>query len=199
MSAKTDREVFFAFCKRRGVTPKLMKDSETIYILPPRVISINYFGLKVTPPQITVYFTEEGDWIGGTNWLWDTRLPWIKNGSGQRRRSEVREQMMNRSRSEKQMTTAASIIAKTKEALEQFGTYQFDDKGPHEVMDFGTITKDLRKMEPSAAAAIIKEVALSTEVEDERARAVAAQVLRHLDDWDELFEQDKLMEELLEE
>ena len=74
----TDKEVFFAFCKEHGVRPRLMKGSKTIYILPPKVIDITYFGLKITPPELHVYFREDGSWVGGTNWLWDKRLPWIE-------------------------------------------------------------------------------------------------------------------------
>lgn len=76
---KTDEEVFLAWCKKNKVRPVLMPRSKVIYTLPQKTIKIEFFGLKIKPPEITVYFDEEGNWIGGTNWLWDARLPWIKN------------------------------------------------------------------------------------------------------------------------
>lgn len=78
-SPPTDKELFFAFCRERGVRPRLLKGSKTIYVLPPSVIEITYFGMKITPPEIQVYFMDDGRWIGGTNWLWDKRLPWVES------------------------------------------------------------------------------------------------------------------------
>lgn len=76
-ATKTDLEVFLAYCKKRGVEVHKKKDSDVIYVLPPSVVSITFFGMKIAPPEITVYFHEDGRWIGGTNWLWDGRLPWV--------------------------------------------------------------------------------------------------------------------------
>lgn len=41
---------------------------------------------------------------------------------------------------------AATLIKLIDEALTQFGTYQFDDKGPHEVMDMPAILRALEKL-----------------------------------------------------
>lgn len=75
----TQRDIFLDWCKSKKVKPTLMKGSKTIYELPHKVIQITYFGLKIKLcDPVAVYFTEEGRWLGGTNWLWDARLPWIR-------------------------------------------------------------------------------------------------------------------------
>lgn len=74
----TDVELFLAFCKERNVEPTLKGDSTTLYVLPSSVIDISFFGIKIDPPEITVYFNDDGEWTGGTNWLWDNRLPWVR-------------------------------------------------------------------------------------------------------------------------
>lgn len=74
----TNQDTFLAWCRERHIRPRAQKGSGTIWIMPRKVIQITYLGLRIDPPEITVYFNEKGRWIGGTNWLWDDRLPWIK-------------------------------------------------------------------------------------------------------------------------
>lgn len=54
--------------------------------------------------------------------------------------------------------TSDEIVKDLKEALERFGTYSFDDKGPSEVMDLDEIVSELRGMSAKDAGAIMKEV-----------------------------------------
>ena len=76
--ALTDKQKFLDWCKKHHARPRKMKGSDTVYILPCKTISIVFFGLTISPPEITVYFASTGKWVGGTNWLWDNRLPWIR-------------------------------------------------------------------------------------------------------------------------
>lgn len=88
---QTDEQLFLTFCAERGVAPDVKAGCGSggpIYVLPPSVVSISYFGLAIEPPEITVYFTDEGEWMGGTNWLWSEQLPWI--AQKQSRRAERR-------------------------------------------------------------------------------------------------------------
>jgi hypothetical protein len=54
--------------------------------------------------------------------------------------------------------TAENILEKLNEALTKFGTYSFDDKGPHEVMNIGAISDYIKTLSKEDAVAIIKEV-----------------------------------------
>lgn len=84
----------------------------------------------------------------------------------------------------------ASIELKTKEAIEDFGEYNFTDKGPHEVMDIESICKDLRKMAPEMAAQAILEVSNSENIQKGLGRNVAESLVGSMDDWDDLFDID---------
>lgn len=88
---KTDRQIFLEFCQQQGVKPKLKRGSAGVYVLPPSVVSITYFGKPVQPPEITVYFNENDEWCGGTNWLWDERLPWIAAKLKRRKAERMRK------------------------------------------------------------------------------------------------------------
>lgn len=82
---------------------------------------------------------------------------------------------------------AARIINELGVALKQFGTYAFDDKGPHEVMGF-EMTAELRKLPAAEAAAVLTMVATSKKYKG-RGLQVASCIVCDLQDWDELFEQ----------
>ena len=56
------------------------------------------------------------------------------------------------------MITSKQIIKLLDEALKQFGTYQFYDKGPDEVMNTDPITDELRKLTADKAGKILNEV-----------------------------------------
>ena len=55
--------------------------------------------------------------------------------------------------------TSNEIVKDLIEALSMFGTYTFDDKGPHEVMDLDYIVGELRELSAKDAGTIMKEVA----------------------------------------
>ena len=51
---------------------------------------------------------------------------------------------------------AKKAFKKLNEALKEFGTYSFDDKGPHEVMSIGILKSDLKAMSSEDALAALK-------------------------------------------
>lgn len=53
---------------------------------------------------------------------------------------------------------ANNILADLAKALEQFGTYSFDDKGANEVMDTKRYTSSLRALEADQAGFVLKLV-----------------------------------------
>ena len=83
---------------------------------------------------------------------------------------------------------AERILHDLKEALRQFGTYQFGDKGPSEVMDLYRLEQELRKCSPSMAAAVLVNVATSHK-HGGRGLQVAEALACALDDWDDLFKE----------
>ena len=56
------------------------------------------------------------------------------------------------------MITAKGIIKDLEEALEQFGTYNYYDKGVDEVFDYHPIVSELEKMSAKDAGALMVEV-----------------------------------------
>jgi len=82
------------------------------------------------------------------------------------------------------------ILAELKTAIKVFGTYQFDDRGPHEVMDISVLVNRLRNLSSATEAAdVILEV---YNTEDERSQSVAQILMQSLDDWDELFADERI-------
>ena len=81
--------------------------------------------------------------------------------------------------------TAKEILQELRDALEQFGTYTFDDKGAQEVMDFYSITSSLRKLPADMVGKILKEVGEGGE--DGRAESLRDQIYGEFqempDDW----------------
>ena len=51
---------------------------------------------------------------------------------------------------------AKKAFGKLNAALKEFGTYSFDDKGPHEVMSIGILKSDLKAMSAEDALAVLK-------------------------------------------
>lgn len=72
-----------------------------------------------------------------------------------------------------------------KEALSDFGTYTFSDKGPEEVMDMNELERDLRARSAEDAAKLLVELNKG----DDYAQYVATGLLVRMQDWDALFEQ----------
>jgi len=83
-------------------------------------------------------------------------------------------------------TIQERVIKELGEALKLFGTYSFDDKGPHEVMSITPFVNELRAMPAVDAAATIIEIA-KVKKHGGRALQVAENLVHGLDDWDELF------------
>ena len=84
------------------------------------------------------------------------------------------------------MTNAAKeILQELRDALEQFGTYSFDDKGAYEVMDLNSISSSLRKLPSDMVGKILKEVGEGGE--DGRAESLRDQIYGEFqempDDW----------------
>jgi len=80
-----------------------------------------------------------------------------------------------------------------KKALKDFGTYTFDDKGAHEVMDLGPLLDGLRELPSDGAAKVLKAMYDSPDLKG-RLSALSAQLVGGLEDWDELFDQPELAE-----
>lgn len=75
------------------------------------------------------------------------------------------------------------------QALNQFGTYAFDDKGAHEVLDLEAMASKVRALAPEIAANLIHEMYISYDF-DGRLSSLASQICFELNDWDELYEQE---------
>lgn len=71
---------------------------------------------------------------------------------------------------------------KVKEALKDFGTYEFGDKGASEVMDVDEIEAGLRALSVDNAAALLKELSKGTQYDN----ILAGELLGCVQDWDEL-------------
>lgn len=80
-----------------------------------------------------------------------------------------------------------------KEALKKFGTHNFDDKGPGDVMNVSLLTRELGKLSTEDAAAALRELAQSSECEG-RGLRLAECLVGNLEDWEDLFKQDGIVE-----
>lgn len=84
--------------------------------------------------------------------------------------------------------TANDILIKMNEALNRFGTYSFDDKGAHEVMDISSIVSHVKSLNKEDAAKLLKEVVDAKGFSD-RNKSVADAIMGDCDDMlDEWFE-----------
>lgn len=90
---------------------------------------------------------------------------------------------------------ADTAIAAAHKALKEFGTYTFDDKGPHEVMDLVQFTETISNVPTAEAAEVIRTIAADTSLGGRRSIRLASALLRELEDWDDLFYEEG-MEEL---
>jgi len=87
------------------------------------------------------------------------------------------------------MELVDEIIESLKEALETFGTYTFDDKGPDEVMDTDKITDRLSKLTAKEAGEVLKRVR-ETPMKGKRSEHLADYLANMLDEMpEEWFEE----------
>ena len=99
-------------------------------------------------------------------------------------------------------TLVTRILSDLTTALEQFGTYQFFDKGSYEVMDLDPILDELKAMHPEDAADVLCEVLAQSESVSPNAGCVHRLVgdlledLQDIDDgwWDILISREELAE-----
>ena len=82
---------------------------------------------------------------------------------------------------------ADEILKELGQALKRFGTYHFDDKGAHEVMNTNPLAEKLRAMSADDAAIVLLAVAKSPRYEG-RGERLACTLLSCMEDWDELFD-----------
>lgn len=93
---------------------------------------------------------------------------------------------------------AKNIMDKTDEALDRFGKYTFEDKGPWEVMDVTTLTNQLKDKTAKDAASILSQV-LDNYSNQRYAASIVECIIGQLDsmpnDWfDELLSLDQRFE-----
>ncbi len=79
--------------------------------------------------------------------------------------------------------------AALKVALRQFGEYQFDDKGPWEVIELEPYAKKLRTLSAYDAADVIRRISQFTKHGAHRGVRLASALLEELQEWDELFDE----------
>lgn len=79
--------------------------------------------------------------------------------------------------------TPKQVITELEQALQQFGTYAFNDKGAHEVMDLDQITQFLLKQKADKVVKFLVEVKGDKKARSER-ESLASQLICSLDDGD---------------
>ena len=77
-------------------------------------------------------------------------------------------------------------IEKIGVALKMFGTYQYDDKGPNEVMNVDELEAKFRALPAKDAAAILLELNTSKKHKG-RGSYLVSELVCNMQDWDELF------------
>jgi len=73
-------------------------------------------------------------------------------------------------------------------ALKRFGTYQYDDKGAHEVMNLEPLISKLQELSAIEAAEVLQEIAASPKY-DNRGSSLTETLLAYMEDWEELWAQ----------
>lgn len=94
--------------------------------------------------------------------------------------------------------SAKDIMSKIDKAIEMFGSYSFDDKGPWEVMDINSIKKNLSTKSIKEIAAILSEI-LDNYSNYKRATSVVGCIIGEFDslpedEFDELLDSDDRFE-----
>ena len=72
------------------------------------------------------------------------------------------------------------------EALTKFGTYDYNDKGPDEVMDVDGLVRKFRDAGAAEALAAMKDM-----VPDVFGKTLVSALLVNLQEWDDLFDLDE--------
>ena len=88
------------------------------------------------------------------------------------------------------MITAKEIDKKLIEAIKRFGTYHYEDKRSHEIMDLNPILESFKGSNDPAA---VLEV-LETLDKKKRNEILVSDLVSSLDDWDELFDNPQFAE-----
>ena|SRR3972149_5411325 len=73
-------------------------------------------------------------------------------------------------------------------ALKRFGTYQFDDKGPGEVMNMNILLTMFRAVDAKTAGEALIKLSQVKKYEG-RGESLASALVGDMENWDELFEQ----------
>ncbi len=89
---------------------------------------------------------------------------------------------------------AKEIIKQLEDALKEFGTYSFDDKGPSEVMDLSSIVADLNAQ---PVADVVKTLEVVSEA-SHRGSTLVSHILMDMQDipderWDALMSSETLL------
>lgn len=77
--------------------------------------------------------------------------------------------------------TPKNVLNQMEESLKRFGTHNFDDKGPSEVMNISSISTHLKSVSKEEAVEFIKEIVDSQGYFD-RNKKVANEILVYCDD-----------------
>lgn len=85
------------------------------------------------------------------------------------------------------------ILEDINKAIKQFGEYAYFDKGAQEVMDIDSWIYSFRRLPASEAAAVLRSVVDNS---PQYGELFVSAVLTELQEWDELFEEDKMSEYL---
>jgi hypothetical protein len=92
---------------------------------------------------------------------------------------------------------ATKYIKAIKDALKQFGSYAYDDKGPREVMDIDEITDELGKLSTAEVSATFKLVLEKSKGKRQASQFISA-CLVHMQEWehfDELMDKHAWLDE----
>jgi hypothetical protein len=77
----------------------------------------------------------------------------------------------------------AEFIAEMNKAIEMFGSYTYDDKGPDEVMDLNKLVSKLKVLSASEAGNALKELSQYNDRAYFLAETLVARLDRQPDDW----------------
>jgi len=80
---------------------------------------------------------------------------------------------------------ARSAINDMKAGIKEFGSYTYEDKGPHEVMDVGVHAAAFREAGSALAIQAFHDL---VDGKDHRQISLAAGIVGELEDWDELWD-----------
>ncbi len=75
---KTHLELFLAWCAKRDIKPKHIGGSK--WTIARKHLTVMLGGVKIPQQDDPSFYFDQDDgrWVGGTNYLWGHRLPWVK-------------------------------------------------------------------------------------------------------------------------